>query len=147
MRRLFFSALCCLAVAMTAASAAQANIVVAGSIIDTRKHNQKRQARQLPILPSMTEVTQFSNTDVAKTFDIDGDDRYGTDRRFPLSVLGLQFLTKTVAVPIHGQAPCFRELPTFTSEFANLIQADGSRRQRKHGEFPKCQWYYWFYPK
>ena len=129
MRKLFFSALCCLAVALTAVSTVQAGIVIAGQIID-EGNTTRAQAVAGNFL--MTEVTQFSNPSVAKTLDIDGDDRYGTD--------GVFLFSTRPAISNQdggdGQLP-FSRTPTFTSEFTNLIVADGIADNESNGNFQK----------
>ena len=81
--RKYLSALCCLAVALTADSTVQADIAVAGSIVDTGNTSRTGGVNSTPALTS--EVIQWSDTTFAKTLDIDGDNRYGTAGVFLVS--------------------------------------------------------------
>ena len=104
MRKLFFSALCCLAVALPAVPTVQADVVFSASIVDTG-NTARTNGTTAAIIDS--EVNQWSDTTFAKTLDIDGDNRYGTD--------GVFLVNTTAPNAGAGSAVAFERVPTFTS--------------------------------
>ena len=108
MRKLFYSALCCLAVALTAVSTVQADVIFEASIIDTRATTRTGSVNSTPALES--EVIQWSDSTVTKTLDIDGDNRYGTD--------GVFLVSTTAQNAAQGTAVTFERTPAFTAPVA-----------------------------
>ena len=78
MRKLFVTS-CCFVAAMLTCVSAQADIVAVGSIIEEGSTPRTGGVTGTII---DTEVNQWSDTTFAKTLDIDGDNRYGTDGVF-----------------------------------------------------------------
>ena len=101
--RKYLSALCCLAVALTAVSTVQADIVVVGSIIDEANVTRTGSVNGTII---ESEVNQWSDATFAKSLDIDGDNIYGTD--------GVFLVSTTAQNAGQGTQTTFERVPTFT---------------------------------